>query len=110
MEKRTPTTTQTQMQIELQIMKSILKNHCGADTSHIVNELKSLCSEGKTVIEGIQRLKKAGIISFTQYGDYVFDPDVSSSPLIRELKKKTPPTVTIEEYELYGWRKLARLI
>lgn len=108
MEKRYQ--TQSHIQIEWLIMKSILKNYCGADVAYIVNDLKRFFIEREFVVEGIQRLEKTGIIVFTQYDDYIFSPGASSSPLIRELKKRKPSIPTIQEYELYGWRKLARMI
>ena len=97
-----------QMIIEWKIMKSVL-NHCGADVSMILSDLKSPSIDEIEIFEGIAVLMTTEILEFSlQHRDFIFTPETAGSPLTRALKSSTPP-ISEEDYMNYGWRKLAGL-
>ena len=96
--------------IEWHIMKSIVKHNGGADIQQIIDDLNTFCPEKERVFESLAVLMETKIILFSlQHFDFLFSPQVSTSPLVKALKKSKPPQITIDEYVSYGWRKLAGL-
>lgn len=96
--------------IEWLIMKSILKHDCGADIRQILDDLKTFCPEKERVFECLAMLIETEIVSFsTQHFDFIFHPDTAISPLVKALKTSKMPTITVEEYSSFGWRRIAKL-
>jgi hypothetical protein len=99
-----------QMAIEWQIMQVILRNGCGADIEKIMESFEKLEITKNEIFECIARLMQTGIIEFSiGHYDFIFHPDAAISPLVRALKTKKSPPITLDEYQRFCWRKLAGL-
>jgi hypothetical protein len=92
-------------------MRSLLKHNSGADIHQILDDVKRFCSEKEQVFECLAILMETGIVTFSvQHFDFLFTTEVAMSPLVKALKESKTPTITVEEYVSYGWRKLAGLM
>ena len=76
----------------------------------IIEDLQAFCSDKERVFESLAVLMQTGIVAFSlQHFDFIFDPEVAISPLVKALKSSKKPPLTVEEYVSFGWRKIAGL-
>ena len=93
------------------VMKSIKKHGSAANDSEIEEDLMKMGFKKEEASEAISRLVLHEIIQLSQYDDYVFNPDVACSRLIKELSKRSLKKIpiSVEEWEKCSWRRLAGL-
>jgi len=97
------------MKMEWEVMRSIRK-HDAATIYEIIDDLKASYPKKEEIFECLAMLMETDIISFsTQHCDFCFHPDVALSKLTKDVERLPTPTITVDEYTQYGWRKLAGL-